>query len=139
MLKLLPTFGCFMPSKKECVISFDGLYPSSLESVYRVSLIININQSVLMKEDAVSWIKIENRKIDTDNEVKGLIESLVEDYNIILHTDNSELLDKLILNNLYGFKDESVGLSTNFKEKEDARSWFNYIQNLRENFEISEL
>ncbi|MDX9744512.1 MAG: hypothetical protein RBT59_11875 [Arcobacteraceae bacterium] len=139
MLKLLPTFGCFMPSKKECAISFDGLYPSSLEHVYRIGLIININQSVLMKEDAVSWIKIENRKIENDIEIKELIESLVQEYNIILHTENTEIIDKLILNNLYGFEHESVGLSTDFKGNEDARSWFDYIQNLRGIFKVKNL
>lgn len=32
---LLPCFGCFMPTKKECVITLDGLFESSLEEVYR--------------------------------------------------------------------------------------------------------
>ena len=132
-MQLLPTFGCFMPLKKDCVISFDGEYPSALENVYRVSLIINLNQEKLMKTDAVSWIKIENNPIGFDEEsVKVLIRSLVKDYNIILHTDNLEILNKLIITNLLGFADESVGLSSHDKAK-DTRDWLEYIESLETN------
>lgn len=126
-IQLLPTFGCFSPSKKECVISFDGEYPSSLESVYRVSLIININQNKPMKEDAVSWIKIENRKIDdSDSSIVNLIESMIKDYNIILHTDNKDILKSLIKNDLYGFGGDSVGLSSYDKSK-NLEAWRDFV------------
>lgn len=129
-MQLLPTFGCFMPLKKDCVISFDGEYPSAIEHIYRCSRIINLNQEKLMKTDAVSWIKIENNPIGFDEEsVKALIQSLVKDYNIILHTDNIEILNKLIITNLLGFADESVGLSSHDKTK-DTRAWLEYIESL---------
>lgn len=80
-MQLLPTFGNFMPLKKDCVISFDGEYPTAIENVYRCSRIINLNKDKLMKTDAVSWIKIENNPISSDDEesIKALIQSLVED------------------------------------------------------------
>jgi len=129
-MQLLPTFGCFMPSKKDCVISFDGEYPSSLESVYRVSYIININQEKLMKEDAVSWIKIENKSLDMSKDsIKSLIDSMEKDYNIILHTDNLVILDELIRTNIYGFGgNKSVGLSSRANRYYTPRDWFEYIQ-----------
>lgn len=129
-MQLLPTFGCFMPHKKDCVISFDGEYPSALENVYRVSLIVNINKDKLMDEKAVTWIKIENNPIGNNEElVKELIENMIQEYNIILHTDNSAILEKLILSNLYGFGDTSVGLSSHDKTK-NTRDWYEYIQSV---------
>ena len=134
MIKLLPTFGCFMTLKKDCVISFDGLYPSSLENVFRISLIININQDTLMKTDDVSWINIENKSIDgSDTEIIKLISSLVEEYNIILHTDNPEILHKLILNDLFGFGYESVGLSSNTNK--NTEELFYFVQSIRDEIE----
>ena len=128
---LLPTFGCFSPSKKECVISFDGKYPSSLESVYRIGLIININQDNLMKTDSVSWIQIENRKMDdSDSSIIELITNMVDEYNIILHTENKDILQKLIKNDLYGFGGESVGLSSHDSTK-NLEEWRDFVLNNR--------
>lgn len=128
-MQLLPCFGCFSPIKKECVITLDGLYESSLEERYRPSLIINLNQENLLPQ-SISWITIENKVIREENELAEILKELEKDYNIIVHTNEIDKIDKLILNDLYGFNMHSVGIGTLLKGK-TIEEWYDFVLELR--------
>lgn len=107
---LVPSFGIFGIDKKTCVITYDGLYVQTLESVYRPVMIINLNQDQLIRDD-IPGVEIQNKNVEMNNR-KGLIENLMIEYNVILHTTDSEILQELVINNLHGMGHLSVGLST---------------------------
>ncbi len=129
-MPLLPCFGCFMPTKKECVITLDGLSESSLEEVYRPSLIINVNQDNLLPQK-IGWIRIENKEVKDESELINVLKELEKDYNIIVHTIDIKKIEKLILNDLYSFGvDSSIGIGTFIKGK-STQDWFDFILETR--------
>lgn len=131
-MTLIPTFGNYSPSKKECLITLDGEHESSLEDRYRPSKIININQAKLLPI-RITWVPIENIKIDINSneeiEIVKLLESLIHENNVIIHTNDINKISQLIKNNIYGFGNSSVGIGT-FLQK-TIEEWYQYVLNER--------
>lgn len=116
---LIPYFSGVVDdiNKKTCVIFDVHKDACILESIYRPSAMMCISENTKFDYNMQHINQL--YKMDT---LVSTINDLKRSYNIILHTDDEELLDDLLLNHhLFGFRKDNIAISTGLIKNWDLK------------------
>jgi hypothetical protein len=111
---LVPTYsGVFDPSSKTCVVLLDGNFMHQLCKLFDPARIINLTGDYLYPTliDQYPNTQNYNIKLEETYRMKYLLNQL-DEYNVVIYTEDLNNLSYLINNNIYGFRNKHVGLAT---------------------------
>lgn len=137
---LIPKFsGMFYIDKKTCVIMVNSKYAAFLESIHQPSKMVGVGCFIDKKSSPYySSIDIENFpriNLSDPSSLMAIASALTKEWNVILHVDEKELLDKLLFEGFYHRKEYLFGISTG---ADRSVTIHNFIEELgfdtRENF-----
>ncbi len=109
-LGLVTGLGVFDDGLSTLLIAIQKKYIYMLETKYRPSLIICLEET---SERFIQGARVEYREGGNSIEnIEKIIGENVDEYNIIIHTDDDSELQKFMKDDVFECKKRNVGLST---------------------------
>jgi hypothetical protein len=126
---LVPTYsGVFEDlDKKTCLVFENHKYANILEYMYRPNYMCCLNQKTPFSNNLDFIIK---RIYVDETDLESVFKNLIEDYNVIYHSDDKAVLIELIQSNIFDLRYRNIAISTGLIEEWSVKTLFDFVQSL---------